>query len=542
MNLFKRKIDQKPVIEMIRKVLQGIGQPNFDDGTGIQRQAEISNIVLEDKDVGKQFADLNIPMGDMEDMDFSDLNKTKLTFTLPSGDYIAKVDMNEFSLKRIAKEKIASIYNHFDKSELEVKLTGDNNKDEVAIKSLIKSFLDQDIKLFDAKSASTLNDTVMGLGYDGAYCLDREVGWLLFGFIAKQMHFLRPTEANLLIDIFMLDDKPIRFTNIESAMRLEMMQTFNILKENGHDIDNEVESNDMDNYLYYVEKGDIQGNVYTSQNNMFLVARNTKTNVIKVWNTMRVDDYWMDSILDDSKEDDDGNTVLNIAEYMQSFSNARYANNYDYPFEFNAIGYRKGVEKLLEEFETCTDDLVYDSELGFMPSQYMAFNSLALELSYSNSLMTDQYNVERDILVLTDMDINSPDYFIRSMTTNYTKSRSSALYHLFMISGTRIYWNGKTFVSASNVLEDYAPNEAENDYSPLKADRAFPFTCAPLFNLPSDLTPEWKKVAFEMAVYLTDWVKDHTEDKEALVYKDDLAKIFETHYDAEVFEKVQAAR
>lgn len=541
MNLFKRDIDKKATLEIIRKVLQCIGQPNFDEGTGVQRQAGITNIVLEDEDFGKKFAGLNIP--DMPDIDMSNFNKTKLSFSLPSGDYVASVEMSEFSVKKKAKGREASIYDHFDKKDLNLVLSGDEKADEVAVRSLIEKFVQEDVSLLNGEDVSTYDDTVMGMGYDGAYCLDRELGWVLFGFICKQMGFIRPTESNMLIDIFMLGDSAIRFPELESVMRLEMMQTFNILKEHGHDIDNEVESNDMDNYLYYVEKGDIQGNVYTSQNNMFLVARHTKTNVIKVWNTMRIHEDWMDRLMDDTIVDDDDNTVFNVAEYLQDFTNAQFANSYDYPFEFNAYGYRKSVDLLLEEFDTATNDLVYDSEQGYMPSQYMAFNSLALELSYSNSLMTDEYDVKRDILILTDMDVNSPDYYIRSMTGRFTESRAAALYHLFVIGGTGLYWNGQTYVdNYQNILKDYAPNEGENNYSPLKAGRAFAFgRSSNLFNLPKDLPPAWRKAVFEMAAYLTDWAIKNPQDEEARVCMDDVTKVFEEYFDAEVFEKVKAA-
>jgi hypothetical protein len=540
MNLFARPIDKKPTLEIIRKVLQGIGQPNFDDGTGVQRQADITNIVLEDEDFGKKFAGLNVP--DMPDIDMSDFNKTTLSFTLPSGDYVAKVAMGEFEIKKKMKGRVASIYEHFDKKDLTVMLSDDEKADEVAVRAIIEKFIQEDVSLLNAEDESSYEETVMGIRYDGAYCIDRQVGWLLFGFISKQLGLIRPTESNLLIDIFMLGDSAVRFPELESVMRLEMMQTFNILKENGHDIDNEVESNDMDNYLYYVEKGDIQGNVYISQNNMFLVARHTKTDVIKVWNTMRINDDWMERIHDMADIDEDDNTVFNVAEYLQDFTNATYANQYDYPFEFNAAGYRKSVDLLLEEFETATNDLVYDSKKGYMTAHYMEFNSLALELSYSNTMMTEEYDVNRDVLVLTDMDINSPEYFIRRMTTGFSNSRSAALHYLFTCIGTGFGWNGKTFTDDQNVFKDYAPNEAENDYSPLQTDRAFAFgSSSLLFHLPKDLPEAWRKVVFEMAVYLADWAIKNPDDKEAVVCKDDLAKVFEEYFDEEVLQKVKAA-
>lgn len=538
MNLFKQDMDKKATLDIIRKVLRSIGQPNFDEGTGVQRNAGITNIVLVEDNLGDKFADLDLKS--MPDLDLSMFNKTRLSFTLPSGDYVAKVEQNEFVIKKQSKGREASIYQNFDKKDLTVELGDDEKENEVAVRALIEKFVQEDYKLLDGEDESTYDDPVMGINYDGAYCINRDVGWVLFGYISKQMGFLRPTESNMLIKLFMLEDT-VRFPELESVMRLEMMQTFNILKEHGHDINNEVESNDMDNYLYYVEKGDIQGNVYISQNNMFLVARNTKTNVLKVWNTMRICDYWMERVDENADIDEDDNTIFNVASYLQEFCNATYANQYDYPFEFNADGYRKSVDVLLEEFDTATNDLVYTSEKGYMTSQYMAFNSLAMELSYSNSLMTDEYNVKRDVLILTEMDINSPEYVIRSLIGRTATNRASVLHYLLTCGGTGYHWNGKSFANDTNVFKDYAPTEGENDYGPLKSTRAFPFGLGSLSKLPKDLPESWRKVVFEMAVYLTDWAIKNPDDKEALLYKDDLAKVFEDYYDEEVFQKVKAA-
>lgn len=538
MNLFKQDMDKKATLDIICKVLRSIGQPNFDEGTGVQRNAGITNIVLVEDNLGDKFADLDLKS--MPDLDLSMFNKTRLSFTLPSGDYVAKVEQNEFVIKKQSKGREASIYQHFDKKDLTVELGDDEKENEVAVRALIEKFVQEDYKLLDGEDESTYDDPVMGINYDGAYCINRDVGWVLFGYISKQMGFLRPTESNMLIKLFMLEDT-VRFPELESVMRLEMIQTFNILKEHGHDIDNEVESNDMDNYLYYVEKGDIQGNVYISQNNMFLVARNTKTNVLKVWNTMRICDYWMERVDENADIDEDDNTIFNVASYLQEFCNATYANQYDYPFEFNADGYRKSVDVLMEEFETATNDLVYTSEKGYMTSQYMAFNSLAMELSYSNSLMTDEYNVKREVLILTEMDINSPEYVIRSLIGRTATNRASVLHYLLTCGGTGYHWNGKSFANDTNVFKDYAPTEGENDYGSLKSSRAFSFGLGSLSTLPKDLPESWRKVVFEMAVYLTDWAIKNPDDKESLIYKDDLAKVFEDYYDEEVFQKVKAA-
>jgi hypothetical protein len=544
MNIFKQEFDKAEAIKLVSKVLIGIGQPNFDDGTGIQQQAGITNIALEHKDYNEMFAGLDLQK---DGIDMSDFNKTKLTFSLPKGDYVAKIDMSGFTIEYKSKEYTAEIYNHFDKKELEVVLTGDDETDTLAIQEKIQFFANEDPKHFETNDDSSYSKTVMGIGYDGAYCKDRELGWLLFGFISKSLQFLRPSESSKLLDLFMLgsymgESKTVRFEDLEKVLRLEMEQTFKILKGNEHDSDNEVESNDMDNFLYYVEKGNIQGNVYISQNHMFLVAKNINTGVIKAWNTMRINEDWLEPAKDYTEIDEDGNEVFNVAEYLERLLDREYHVNYEYPFEIDVDGYLKSVDKLMEEFETATDSIVYDSEKGFYPEEFMSFNTLMYEISYSNALMTSEYGVSRDTLVLTDMDINSPEYYIRSQTSENQQTRSTVLWQLFMVMGNGTYWNGKTFTDNSTTFKDYAPNEGENNYSALEIKNPFSFgSSGMLFNLPEDLTDQWRKAAFETAAYLTEWcIKNHDNEK-VEIYKESVAKVFETYYDQEVYEKVKAA-
>lgn len=204
MNLFKQDMDKKATLDIICKVLRSIGQPNFDEGIGVQRNAGITNIVLVEDNLGDKFADLDLKS--MPDLDLSMFNKTRLSFTLPSGDYIAKVEQNEFVIKKQSKGREASIYQHFDKKDLTVELSDDEKENEVAVRALIEKFVQEDYKLLDGEDESTYDDPVMGINYDGAYCINRDVGWVLFGYISKQMGFLRPTESNMLIKLFMLED------------------------------------------------------------------------------------------------------------------------------------------------------------------------------------------------------------------------------------------------------------------------------------------------------------------------------------------------
>lgn len=542
MNLFKRDMDQKAAIENIRKILIGIGQPNFDQGTGLQKKAGITNITLKDDDISNIASSLP---ADLQER-FLELNirTTILKFTLPDGDYVAKIELNKFSVERTAQYKTAKIYEKFPKEEIEVVLN-DSDNDTVVVKSMIEKFIQEDVELFHARKdyGYETTDTVMGIGNDGAYCLDREFAWLLIGFLGKQLNFVRVSEANTLLDIFMVEHKPVRFENLEQIMRLEMKQTFNILKEQGHDVDNELESNDMDNFIYYVEKGDIQGNVQISQNNMFLVARNVKTDVIKVWNTMSINPDISEVIELYSDVNKSDESVFNVASYLHRFIDKNHSHIYDYPFEFNKSGYRKSVDFLLTHFDTETDGLIYDSEQGYFPDKYFYFNSLSYDVTYSNELLTSKYDVEKDILNLSSIDTDSPDYFFRGMMSNLSTKRSDALFYLFMVGHYIIGWNGKTFTDNENILKDHPDCDGVHDYSPFTVDDLFLFGSGSLiFNLPKDLTEPWKKVVSELVFYVQEWLNERPNNVAAQAYGKQLEQVFVEYNDNSVVQFIQSQR
>lgn len=542
MNLFKRDMDQKAAIESIRKILIGIGQPKFDQGTGLQKKAGITNITLKDDDISNIASSL--PADLQERFLALNIRTTSLTFTLPDGDYVAKIELNKLSVERTAQYKTAKIYEKFPKEEIEVVLK-DSDNDTVIVKSMIEKFIQEDVELFHSRKdyGYETTDTVMGIGSDGAYCLDREFAWLLIGFLGKQLNFVRVSEANMLLDIFMVEHKPVRFENLEQIMRLEMKQTFNILKEQGHDIDNELESNDMDNFIYYVEKGDIQGNVQISQNNMFLVARNVKTDVIKVWNTMSINPDISEVIELYSDVNESDESVFNVASYLHRFIDKNHSNIYNYPFEFNKSGYRKSVDFLLTHFDTETEGLIYDSEQGYFPDKYFYFNSLSYDVTYSNELLTSEYDVEKDILNLSSIDTDSPDYFFRGMMSNLSTKRSDALFYLFMVGHYIVGWNGKTFTDNENILKEHPDCDGVHDYSPFTVDDLFLFGSSSLiFNLPKDLTAPWRKVVSELVFYVQEWLNERPNNVAVQAYGKQLEQVFIEYNDDSVVQFIQSQR
>lgn len=96
------------------------------------------------------------------------------------------------------------------------------------------------------------------------------------------------------------------------------------------------------------------------------------------------------------------------------------------------------------------------------------------------------------------MDYNSPDYFLRTMTSSIAGSRAAAFHYLFLVVGNGFYWNGKTFTDNPSVIKDFPENKKETDYSKIIDTDPLSFgSSGMLFNLPENMTPEWEKAVLK---------------------------------------------
>lgn len=103
---------------------------------------------------------------------------------------------------------------------------------------------------------------------------------------------------------------------------------------------------------------------------------------------------------------------------------------------------------------------------------------------------------------------------------------------LFIICGNGYYWNGETFTNGENTFKDYEENAKERDTSPLEKSSAFSLNShSIIFNLPDNMSDGWRKVCFEMIVYLKEWIKNNLEDDECQNYKEKLDTLYVKHFD-----------
>lgn len=519
MNVFKQDLDVKAGVEIAYKVMKGMGQPDFDQGTGIAHRFGISNINFSETNLGSSF------------------RSAKLNFSLEDSDIEAELLFDNFSIKKKAKAKNPSYEQEFSKEDLVYKLTGNSTEDKDKIEKMIIEMSLEDHSIFKKSEEDSYFSKVISLEYGDAYCFDRNLARLFFELVGKQLQFISMTETRFIKQLLLLNDDPIRFEIVEKTIAMEFEQSFKVLKEHGHSVEGEFDYNDMDNKMYFVEKDKYQGVVYETQNQMFLVAKDKETNVIKVWNCMEVKEDWYESLVSNLEYEDN---IFNVAEYMIPFVDSRYSHKFDYPFTLNNDFYRKDVDSILQSFDTLKSNLIYNSESGFTPEKYSFFNSLADTISYSNDVITEEYQVEQERLILTTMDHNSPDYFVRTMTSSIAGSRAAAFHYLFLVIGTGFYWNGKTFTDNQSVIKDFPENKKETDYSKITDTDPLSFgSSGLLFNLPENMTPEWEKAVFEMAFYLKEW---HELNNDMETYKNKIEHIYNKYFKEEWLSEIENKR
>lgn len=331
MNIFKQNLDVKSGVEIAYKVMKGMGQPDFDQGTGIARRFGISNINFSETNLGSSF------------------RSAKLNFSLEDSEIEAELLFDNFSIKKKAKAKNPAYEQEFSKEDLVYKLTGNIQEDRDKIEKMIVEMSSEDHNIFKKHEEDNYLSKVISLEYSDAYCFDRDLARLFFELVGKQLQFISMTETRFIKQLLLLNDDPIRFEIIEKTIAMEFEQSFKVLKEHGHSVEAKFDYNDMDNKMYFVEKDKYQGIVYETQNQMFLVAKDKETNVIKVWNCMEVKEDWYEYLVSNLKYEDN---IFNVAEYMTPFVDSRYSNKFDYPFAFNNDFYRKDVNSILQSFDT----------------------------------------------------------------------------------------------------------------------------------------------------------------------------------------------
>jgi len=365
-NLFCTAFDQKQVANLFKKILKGAGSYNFEDGTGVALHLGLSNVRFEENFCGFY----------------------SLTFSLPAYDVECNVKMDNVEIMCRENIQLSSLYNDYSLDEIEMVI--DKNLDDYEqyhkVKNLIYKFSTISPKRFKSVTAPMpFYSKIMGIdSINQAYCLDQYLGRFIIMILGQHTEAINFQESKKLLSLFSLSDTYLCFNKAFDAIVCDFDHTFLLLKNNKHDVTNHF--NDNDNFIYFIENNNIQAVSYCNQNQMFLIAKDTITNVVKIWNSMQIDiskRYIPSNLIK--------NSIFNVIDYFNYMIYTPFGCSYNYPFEFDNLECRKSVDYLLNNFDTATSELIYSSKLGFVAEQYRYFNRLLDMVSYSDERLTDFY-------------------------------------------------------------------------------------------------------------------------------------------------------
>lgn len=368
--LFKQNYDKQNALAIIGRILKSIGQPDFDGGTGIARNFNITNIDY---------------MSSRED-------EHLLNFSIPEGDVQITCNSEHFDFCIIDNAIPSNFRKEHTEEEILFNFEGDEAKDKRTLRNTIKKLVKNGPDFFKNVEKRTHKSSVMGIRHDGlTYCYDKEIAWLFFRIIALSLNFMDLREKRIIDQIFLLKVEPFRFKDVEAEMLKSFENTFMVLRRNKHNKNNRFYNRDEREFSYYGEDSNIRYIVFGNDSNLFLVAKNTETNILKAWNTMEINPEWFENIQDDIYYPDDS---FNLAEYLQDFSTFNGYSKIEYPFEFDHSGYRKSVKTLISGFEIAKNQILYSSDVGFTYNSDQFLNNFFDDMLYHNEILNSTKQLE----------------------------------------------------------------------------------------------------------------------------------------------------
>lgn len=503
MNSFNPGLEADTVVKIFEKIIDGMSQPNFDDGTGVVRRAGIANMTYKNSGFSKD-----------------------MSFDCIYGHVKIEIRMFRFKVElkpSLVEEKL----DEEGRADFSCTVSDDfNDADYDHVLAVLNKMGQEDpvtFKLNGMIGADTYR-TVINAWDDSFTTIHRDLADLLVNIIGKQLGFITRTEANILNDAYCLGNEPVHREHYTQLLIPHFETLFTVLKDNGHDAENEFDFNDMDNFLHYIESEDetVRGVVLQTQNNMFFFAKNTDTGVLKLWNTIQLLDRDEGQVFDDIE---DG--IFDGAKYISPILFSMFGERYDYPCELQGSAYRKLPSTLIEAFDEYNAHLIYSSDEGFYPLQGHKAQRAFDEIDWAVEVLGDEYEIEPAIINQSAIDYKSPTYVIRKLTSDsFTTDRVAALVRLFTVMSGDYHWDGEGFVDGSNYIVNLDENEHENKV--VKINREcflFGKSCL-IFNLPANITPEWLEVVREFVGHYKEWVDNHV-DKTSSEYLEAVGRLDE---------------
>lgn len=303
----------------------------------------------------------------------------------------------------------------------------------------------------------------------------------------------------------------------EIKIKTSLNQLYDILKDNNHNKENIFYFNDYDYKVFYTENEKYKIIENKSSAVSYLTMIDKKTNHIKIWDYANTDieKYW--SFLQERK-----NMILGT-EILQAISN--HYEHTTYPFEMLGNSYKKSENFLINNFEE-KNFILYDSNLGFKNNELFNTNNMLSDIYSSQKSICDKYEIDITQIKALNIDVDTPEYFIRKMLHSKNKkfnNRTEVLFYALCINGNNHEWNKNGGLNHEDtLLKNYEvhPNEMKKE----KLNLVIPISKNSNFFKINDQRKEWKEVAFEVLEAIDIFLKN--EENKNSVFYDDIKKSY----------------
>lgn len=514
------KIDSKEIYPLLKNIMSKIGELKNDSTT-------MKNFGIESVKFDAAFFNSTLTVETLTDI-----------YSIQSNSFGLK-----FSIKSSKKPAKPSIFSSLNVEDYIYQLTDDVAVDQKNLCTLIKEVGEYPANSFN-HSDNTF--TQLFIEHDEITAFNPDICHWFVKYLGLQLGAISMSEYRKIKNELPFENNAI--VNEKSSLLIthSFEKVFKVLKEFNYTPDNTFGYNDCDNEAFFIERGDIQAIVHSSQNCMFVTAKNMKTNIVKIWLSMYVyndDNYPLVERIINNQEYDEENELdeskLNIIQYVASIANSYYGYKYDYPVELNGDGFLKSYDFYIDNFDYDGQHCLYNSDKGFNPYNVGLGANAEFDIKSVYVNLYEEHDISLEPINNSSIPVNSLEYFFRSCL--FEQNRATALHYLFMGFGTGFYWDGEGFCKSGLIKEDLPAKPLSLSYSPLDKDTRIYWQHF-VDKVPDDIKGEWRQALFEFIFYIKELGENSVNNESYLNHKDNIIAYYNNYYDQEVIDRITESR
>lgn len=450
-----------------------------------------------------------------------------------------------FSIQRTKNKNKSNISSLLNKEDYIYELTGDDDLDNSNIIKLIKEVGDNPAEDFITSDHETY---LLFMEYNAINVFDPDICHWFIKYLGLQLGAITMSDYRKIKNEIPFESNAIFNENSSALIQNSFEQSFKALKKLNYVEDERFDFNDCDNTAFFVERGDVQAVVHTSQNFLFVTAKNVKTNVIKIWLAMQIQDnesyplierIQEDTLCYDEEEEDENESKLDIIKYVAYIADSHYGFKYDYPVELEGEGFLKSYDFYIDNFDYDGKYCLYRSDAGFNPYNTVLGAMAEFDIQSVHTNVYEENGLEIEIINLSSIPTNSLEYFFRSRL--FENSRANAFHYLFMGYGNGFSWDGEGFSTFEMLKKDLPTKALSLCYTPLSNDTLIDWK---LFvgKIPDNISGEWRKALFEFIFYIKEFGETYIDNESYIENKDNIIAYYNNYYDQEVVDRIKNSR